>query len=162
MKFSKVRDVKSPERGTPKSAGIDFFVPNDFSRIALFPGEDALIPSGIKADIPKNYMLMAADKSGVVTSTEACRKINRTPKKGAFNSVIIIGAKIIDEDYQGEIHIHLINVGHHIVQINPGMKIAQFILVPVSYEGLEEVPEDKLFANATERGEGGFGSTGGM
>lgn len=162
MKFSKVRDVKSPERGTPKSAGIDFFVPNDFNRIALFPGEDALIPSGIKADIPENYMLMAADKSGVVTSAEACRKINRTPKKGAFNSVIIIGAKIVDEDYQGEIHIHLINVGNDIVHINPGMKIAQFILVPVSYEGLEEVPEDKLFANATKRGEGGFGSTGEM
>ena len=161
MKFAKVRDVKSPVRGTAKSAGIDFFVPNDAKCIKLFPQTDILIPSGIKADIPEGFMLMAAEKSGVVTSIEAVKNANRTPKPGAFDSVVILGAKIVDEDYQGEIHIHLINVGHRPVYIRPGTKIAQFILVPVSYEGLEEVPESELFTSTTSRGEGGFGSTGG-
>lgn len=159
MKFSKIRDVKSPCRGTGKAAGIDFFVPEDFSGY-LFPQSDMLIPSGIKAELPENYMLMAADKSGVVTSKQACRAAKRTPKKDAFESVIVIGAKIVDEDYQGEINIHLINVGDRIVHIRPGMKIAQFILVPVSYEELEEVPETELFSRSSERGKGGFGSTG--
>lgn len=163
MKFCKVRDVKSPERGTNKAAGIDFFIPydfNDYEEMILYPQTDMLIPSGIKAATPEGYMLMAADKSGVVTSAEACRKAGRTPKKGAFSSIIVIGAKIVDEDYQGEIHIHIINVGSEPVIIKPGMKIAQFILVPVSYEEPEEVSEAELFNISTERGNDAFGSTG--
>lgn len=159
MKFCKVRDVKSPVRGTGKAAGIDFFVPNNFNAV-LGSHDDLLIPSGIKAEIPEGYMLMAADKSGIVTSSIACRNAGRIPKEDAFEGPIIIGAKIVDEDYQGEIHIHLINLGRNAVYISPGMKIAQFILVPVSYEGLEEVPEAKLFSRSSERGEGALGSTG--
>lgn len=159
MKFCKVRDVKSPVRGTGKAAGIDFFVPNDFDAV-IRPHNDLLIPSGIKAEIPEGYMLMAADKSGVVTTDLACYKIGRAPKKEAFGSPVAIGAKIVDEDYQGEIHIHLINLGDNAVYIMPGMKIAQFILVPVSYEELKEVPEAELFSRSSERGEGALGSTG--
>lgn len=159
MKFCKVRDVKSPVRGTGKAAGIDFFVPNNFSAI-IGPHSDLLIPSGIKAEIPEGYMLMAADKSGVVTTDIACIKAGRQPKEDAFESPVIVGAKIVDEDFQGEIHIHLINLGSKVVYIKPGMKIAQFILVPVSYEGLEEVPEAKLFSRSSERGKGALGSTG--
>lgn len=162
MRYTKVRDVKSPQRGTQKSAGIDFFIPNDFSVKKLLPMEDILIPSGIKAELPQGYMLMAADKSGVVTTSYACEKAKREPKPDAFDSVVIIGAKIVDEDYQGEIHIHLVNVGGLPVILRPGMKITQFILVPVSYEDIEEVPEDELFTVTTQRGAGGFGSTGGM
>lgn len=160
MKFSKVRDVKSPVRGTGKAAGIDFFVPNFEKEFILPPMQDLLIPSGIKMEIPEGYMLMGADKSGVVTSKYACLGAGREPKADAFMSVVIIGAKIVDEDYQGEIHIHVINVGNGTVMIKPGMKIAQFILVPVSYEELEEVPEIELFSRLSERGEGALGSTG--
>ena len=160
MKFSKVRDVKSPVRGTGKAAGIDFFVPNFSKGFILHPMQDLLIPSGIKMEIPEGYMLMGADKSGVVTSKYACLGANRDPKPEAFTSVVILGAKIVDEDYQGEIHIHLVNVGNDTVFIKPGMKIAQFILVPVSYEELEEVPEEELFSRSSERGEGALGSTG--
>lgn len=159
MKFCKVRDVKSPVRGTGKAAGIDFFVPNNFNAI-LGPHDDLLIPSGVKAEIPEGYMLMAADKSGVVTTDMACIKAGRTPKEDAFESPVIIGAKIVDEDYQGEIHIHLINLGNKAVHIKAGMKIAQFILVPVSYEELEEVSKAKLFSRSSERGNGALGSTG--
>lgn len=160
MKFSKVRDVKSPVRGTGKAAGIDFFVPNFEKEFTLCPMQDLLIPSGIKMEIPEGYMLMGADKSGVVTSKYACLGVGRTPKAEAFESIVILGAKIVDEDYQGEIHIHVVNVGKAKVHIKPGMKIAQFILVPVSYEGLEEVSESELFSRSSERGDGALGSTG--
>lgn len=159
MKYAKVRDVKSPVRGTEKSAGIDFFIPSDFGKKIVRPGEDILIPSGIKAELPEGYMLIAAEKSGVVTSKQACENIGRKPKAKAFSSIVIIGAKIVDEDYQGEIHIHLINVGNSAVTLVSDMKIAQFILVPVSYEELEECLEEELFEEVSDRGEGGFGST---
>ena len=73
MKFAKIRNVKSPVRGTGKAAGIDFFVPNfgNNKGFIVNPGTDVLIPSGIKMEIPEGYMLMAADKSGVVTSKSA-------------------------------------------------------------------------------------------
>ena len=160
MKVAKVRDVKTPERGTDKSAGIDFFVPNDFIEKVLLPQCDMLIPSGIKAQVPEGFMLMAAEKSGVVTSKQAAVEAGRTPKPTAYTTIVILGAKIVDEDYQGEIHIHLINAGNEYVTIKPGTKIAQFILVPVSYENIEIVPEDQLFSEVSERGDGGFGSTG--
>ena len=159
MKVARIRDVKLPERGTSKSAGIDFFVPNTFIETTVEPGRDLLIPSGIRADVPAGYMLMAAEKSGVVTSKDAMILNGRTPKPDSYNTVVVLGAKIVDEDYQGEIHIHIINVGTEPVVIKPGKKLAQFILVPVSYDGIEEVAESDLFAEASERGEGGFGST---
>ena len=162
MRFLKVRDVKTPVRGTDFSAGIDFFVPNDFNNgtpFELKPQHDLLIPSGIKVNVPNTHMLMAADKSGVVTSKEACLVANRKPKANAFDSMIIIGAKIVDEDYKGEVHIHVINVGKRNVMIEPGMKITQFIVVPVSYVGLEEVnSEEALFKDKySTRGDNGFG-----
>lgn len=162
MKILKVRDVKTPVRGTGKSAGIDFFVPKDFEKIDIMPHKDILIPSGIKASIPEGYMLMAAEKSGVTVSMVACAKSGRTPKPGANEAPTVLGAKIVDEDYQGEIHIHVINVGVHPVTVAPDMKIAQFILVPVSYDDIEEVTSEEELYNGveTQRGDGGFGSTG--
>lgn len=160
MKYSKVRKVKSPVRGTSKSAGIDFFIPSDFQKTVLLPSTDILIPSGIKAKIPEGYMLFAADKSGVATSKQAMINAKKQPKKDSFRSSLIIGAKVIDEDYQGEIHLHIINVGNKPVIIRPDMKIAQLILIPVCYDDLQEVPEEELFDTKSERGDGSFNSTG--
>ncbi|CAB4219234.1 Dut dUTPase [uncultured Caudovirales phage] len=143
MKISRIRDVKIPTRGTPKSAGIDFFVPNDYPELILLPGNSALIPTGIKADIPTGYMLTAFNKSGVATK-----------------QLLIKGAEVCDEDYQGEIHIHVINVGTTDQLITPGQKLIQFVLVPVFYDIIEDVPFEELYSETTERGEGGFGSTG--
>lgn len=162
MKIYKVRDVKTPTRGTSKSAGIDFYVPNSFKQTLLSPHCDILIPSGIKANIGEGLMLMGAEKSGVTTSNQAVVAAGRMPKEDGYLSATILGAKIVDEDYQGEIHIHIINTGDHDIVITPGKKIAQFILVPVRYDDIEEVAtEEELFSGIeTERGEGGFGSTG--
>ena len=145
MRIAKVRDVKTPTRGTDGSAGIDFYVPNDYptNLQMIEPGDRYLIPSGIKANVPSGYALIAMNKSGVAT------------KKS-----LIVGACVVDSDYQGEIHMHLINVGSYSVKVVPGEKLVQFLLVPVNHCEVEEVTESELFEFATVRGAGGFGSTG--
>lgn len=159
MKFSKVRDVKSPERGTAKSAGIDFFIPNDFKETTLLAHEDILIPSGIKIKVPEGCMLCAFNKSGVATSYAAVSRVGRAPKKNAFVSSLLVGACVDDEDYQGELHLHVVNVGHSEVILKPGMKIVQFVIIPIRYDNLEEVAEQDLFNCVSERGDGAFGHT---
>lgn len=141
MKIFKCRDVKTPTRGTSKSAGIDFFVPNDSDHIIIPPGKDVLIPSGIKANVPTGHALIAFNKSGVATKHK-----------------LIKGAEVVDEDYTGEIHIHVFNIGSGNIIIEPGQKLIQFILLPINYDGIEIV--DQLDNIETERNAGGFGSTG--
>jgi len=160
MKYSKIRDVKSPNRGTPQSAGIDFFIPNDWNGgmpMDLQPGANILIPSGIKVNVPTGYALIAFNKSGVAS------------KKG-----LIVGACVIDEDYQGEVHLNVINTQQEFethcegvyykdsgfVQLIPGEKLLQCILVPVNYANPEEVELESLYEEESLRGSGGFGSTG--
>jgi dUTP pyrophosphatase len=143
MKVQRIRDVKLPTRGTPQSAGLDFYVPNDvFGGIHIYlePGESVTIPSGIKVEVPKGYALIGFNKSGI-----------------AVKRHLYVGACVIDEDYQGEVHIHLTNVGTVTSYISPGDKIAQFVLVPVLYADIEEV--DSIHEASTERGAGAFGST---
>ena len=62
MKFIKIRDVKSPNRGTPKSAGVDFFIPQDFPQTVINPGKSVLIPSGIKMNVPHEHVFIAHNK----------------------------------------------------------------------------------------------------
>ncbi len=143
MKISKVRDVKLPTRGTDKSAGIDFFVPNDFVSQTILPGESACIPSGIKANVPNGFALVVFNKSGV-----------------ALKRSLAVGACVIDEDYQGEIHLHVYNFGNKQETVSGGEKLVQMILLPVFYDSIEEVDINNLFPKETSRGEGGFGSTG--
>ena len=145
LKVKKVKDVKTPQRGTKGSAGIDFFIPESQEPITLAPGESAFIPSGIKANIPTGYALVAMNKSGV-----------------AAKRSLLVGACLIDEDYQGEMHIDLKNVGTESQTLNPGDKIIQLVCLPINYVEIQEVQsESDLFGDVvTERGEGGFGSTG--
>jgi len=141
MKILKTRDVKTPSRGTSESAGIDFYVPNDFEDVVLQPGESVLIPSGIKAQVPRGNALIAFNKSGVAT------------KQG-----LMVGACVVDEDYEGIIHLHMTNTSNKEQLIKSGQKLVQFILLPVNYSEVQEVHE--LQSRNTERGSGGFGSTG--
>ena len=50
MKVQRIRNVKLPTRGTPQSAGLDFYVPNDYEDRRISPGQSVLIPSGIKVE----------------------------------------------------------------------------------------------------------------
>jgi len=147
LQFEKCRDVKSPQRGTPGSAGIDFFVPNQGSiegsaGYFLRPGESANIPSGIISNIPKDHALVGFNKSGIAI------------KKG-----LIVGAGVIDSDYEGELHLHVINVSDKPVSIDYGDKLVQFLLVKTDHCDIEIV--DKIQRDgSSERGLGKFGSTG--
>lgn len=143
MRIAKIRKVKTPTRGTAQSAGLDFYVPDGFDRVTLTVGEKVFIPSGIKAELPEGYALIAFNKSGV-----------------ALKKSLFVGACVVDEDYQGEIHLHVVNVGDKTTTISPGEKLVQLVLLPVLYDTIEVVEESELFLRATPRGAGGFGSTG--
>ena len=145
MKICKVRNVKTPRRGTEGSAGIDFFVPDDYPQelCSIRPGERFFIPSGIKANVPHGHALIAFNKSGVAL------------KKG-----LMVGACVVDSDYQGEIHLHLVNTSDKNVTIEPGEKLTQFLLIPVDHSMVQVVDQNDLFDTGTSRGSGGFGSTG--
>ena len=141
MKVQKVRNVKTPNRGTSVSAGIDFYVPEDFETTTLSPGESVLIPSGIKVQVPRGYALVAFNKSGIAV------------KQG-----LSVGACVVDEDYEGEVHLHMINTSNISRTISTGQKIVQFVLLPVAYFDIEEV--NAFPERESKRGAGGFGSTG--
>lgn len=143
MKISRIRDVKLPQRANSNDAGIDFFVPNDFEGKWLGSNEGVLIPSGIRVNVPKGHALIAFNKSGVAVKRQ-----------------LLGGACVVDEGYQGELHIHVINVNQDVQKISAGEKIMQFILVPMFYDSVEEVDDDVLFEEESSRGAGGFGSTG--
>jgi dUTP pyrophosphatase len=141
--FARTRDVKMPTRGTNGSAGIDFYIPDSFVRPNLLaPGESVLIPSGIKVRMPQDHVLIAFNKSGV-----------------AVKKNLQVGACVVDQDYQGEIHIHLTNVGNTEIEIIPGEKILQFVLIPVTFADICESSEAFVLEHQTSRGTGGFGST---
>ena len=142
LKFSKIGKVKSPSKAYDTDAGIDFFIPEDFDALELYPGEDVNIQSGIRVVVPLGYALVFFNKSGICT-----------------NEQLIVGACVVDEGYQGEVHLHLINVGSLPVYIKPNQKIVQGLLVSVPTIKMEEVSNDDLFSSLTSRGEGGFGST---
>ena len=135
--------VIPPMRAHSLDAGIDFFVPSDFTITKVSPNNSIKIPSGIKVNIQQGWALIAFNKSGVCTTLG-----------------VIAGACVIDSGYQGEIHIHLINVSKKDVFITPDMKIMQFLLMPVSGVQTEECDLEELYEEESERSTGGFGSTG--
>lgn len=154
MKITKIREVKTPTRGTECSAGLDFYVPAGI-RLCMLPGDDVLIPSGIKVEVPHGYALIAHNRSSMATSTRAMKYAGLKGNPNSTRGCVVVGACVVDEDYQGEIYIHLINVGRCAETIIAGMKVVQLVLTPVSYEGVEVVDEEELFNQATERGKGG-------
>lgn len=161
MIFTKIRKVKSPERGSSGSAGIDFFIPFDiledanfiekysdyieYGKLKIPPMKDVLIPSGIKVIIPAGSALVAMNKSGISTKKH-----------------VIKGAELIDSDYRGEVHFHLFNISEEYQIFEPGMKIIQFIHLEYFADSLLEIDEFdyEIKGGFTDRGTGGFGSTG--
>lgn len=131
------KDAKMPTRGTNGSSGLDVYSPIDFD---ILPRSDKLIPLDLSFDIPFGWDLSVMNKSGISTK-------NHLDK----------GAELIDSDYTGNCHIHLFNHSDTIVHFNKGDKIAQLVMREVWMGELEEVKE---LNKITERGEGGFGSTG--
>ena len=143
MKFTKIKDVKTPTRANSTDAGIDFFIPNTDQPICLSPGHSCFIPSGIKVNVPEGYALIAFNKSGI-----------------AVKKSLHVGACVVDHGYQGEVHINLTNVGTENITLEPGDKIVQFVLLPLGEPTVQEVQEAELYSEVSNRGDGGFGSTG--
>jgi len=178
MKYLKTRDVKNPTRGTGKSAGVDFYIPEfnhdlihdivnknkyehesnlfyiDYysQKIILAPNAHILIPSGIKMNLELVTDTTLHDINGNVFIA-----FNRSSI--ATKHQLVVGATVIDEDYQGELHISLINNSNRLVILEPRQKIMQFILLKTSYTELTEVTQEQLFTNVSERSENGFGHT---
>lgn len=146
VSFCRIRPVKMPQYSSTGACGIDFFVPEDWNEgkdFRLAPHARVLIPSGIKTILPTGTGLLAINKSGV------------SSKKGLARM-----AELIDWDYQGEIHISLVNTSEETVTIAPGDKIIQFIHIQLPQAIIHEVsPEEYAQVPPTERLAGGFGST---
>jgi len=115
-------------------------VPED-DPILLQAGERAMIPTGLSVAIPQGYEIQVRPRSGLAA-------------KHGLTCLNTPGT--IDSDYRGEIKVILVNLGQSAFTINRGERIAQLVLAPVTQLAWEEVDE----LDETERGEGGFGSTG--
>ena len=132
--------VSIPKYETPGSSGLDVaaYIENN---IIIYPGENALVATGFSLSIPVGYEIQIRPRSGL-----AAKK----------NITVLNTPGTIDADYRGEIKIILINLGKEKFIIENGDRIAQMVVCPVVQADLEEVKE----LSNTERGLGGFGSTG--
>ena len=142
MKIKKVREnAKVPQRATGGSAGLDLCACID-APLTLEGGETALIPTGVAIALPSaEYGAFVFPRSGIAIKHGI----------GLLNSV-----GVIDSDYRGEIMVGVINQVKESYTIEPGERIAQMVIMPVSTMPVVEVDE----LDETARGAGGFGSTG--
>ena len=154
LQFYKLRGpAKLPHRAHPTDAGMDlFYCPDPVQKSACIwepdrafkipPGENCLVPTGLKVDLPPGYMLEIKNKSGIASKRQ-----------------LIVGACVVDPGYTGEIYVNLHNIGRVTQDVTPGTKIAQAVLVPIVVCEVEETFRDPSVQD-TSRGSGGFGSTG--
>ena len=128
-------EAKIPARSTPGSAGFDLVATES---VTLMPGSRELVKTGLAMVVPAGWVGLIWPRSGL-----------------AVRHGIDVMAGVIDSDYRGEISVLLINHGFHDFRINTGDRIAQILFQPASGEVVEVAELDD-----TERGAGGFGSTG--
>ena len=134
------REVPLPKYETNGSSGMDLAA-NINTDILIDPGKTAIIPTGLALSIPKGFEIQIRPRSGLA----AKKKISVLNTPGT-----------IDADYRGEIKVILINLGQESFKVEKGLRIAQMVVCPVIQAQLKEVDD----LTETERGKGGFGSTG--
>ena len=129
-----------PTYGTVEAAGADLYACLD-EPVTIEPGQTKMIPIGIALEVPKGCagLIYARSSMGVKRDMAPANKVG-----------------VIDSDYRGEIMVVLHNHGSKIQQIEPGERVAQLVITPVFTPGFSQVEE----LTDTQRGEGGFGSTG--
>lgn len=133
-------EVLTPKYETFGSSGMDIAAYTD-QDIIIDSGNRALIPTGFSLSIPQGYEIQIRPRSGLAI------------KKGI---TVLNTPGTIDSDYRGEIKVVLINLSKDKFTVKNGERIAQMVICPIkqiSVEEVEELPE-------TDRGTGGFGSTG--
>ena len=129
-----------PRYATPLSAGMDVRANID-EAVILRPLERAMIPTGLSIELPEGYEMQIRPRSGLAA------------KHGL---TVLNSPGTIDADYRGEIRVILVNLSNEEFRIEAGERIAQMVVArheQVEWEMTEELAE-------SERGEGGFGSTG--
>jgi dUTP pyrophosphatase len=129
-----------PAAKTAASAGLDLFAAV-MERVTLAPGARALIPTGVAIALPPGHEGQVRPRSGLAVE----------------HGVTVLNAPgTVDADYRGEVKVPLINHGDRPFVVTRGMRIAQLVVAAVSAAAVVEVEE----LDTTERGAGGFGSTG--
>ena len=132
--------VRLPSYKTSGASGMDLMAFIE-KPIKLKPGKSYLVPTGLSVAIPEEYEIQIRPRSGLA----------------AKNSITVLNTPgTIDSDYRGELKVILINFGREIFKIERGFRIAQMVLCPIAKAKFEEVEN----LNNTDRGKGGFGSTG--
>ena len=142
VRLPHARDLPLPAYATPGAAGLDLraALPED-APVALQPGERRLIPTGLSIALPEGYEAQVRPRSGLaVKHGVTCLNTPGT----------------IDSDYRGEVHALLINHGPEPFEVRRGERIAQLVIARYERADWREVES----LSATERGAGGFGSTG--
>ena len=134
------KEVPLPKYETSGSSGMDLAA-NINANIEINPGKTAIIPTGLALSIPKGFEVQIRPRSGLAAN----QKISVLNTPGT-----------IDADYRGEIKVILINLGQESFKVEKGLRIAQMVVCPVVQAQLKEVDD----LSETERGKGGFGSTG--
>ncbi len=132
--------VVLPSYETAGSAGADLRA-HISSPVTINPGERKLIGTGLYPEIPDGYEIQVRPRSGL------------SVKRGI---TVLNTPGTVDSDYRGEICVNIINLSDGSFVINDGDRIAQAVVAPVVQALFEETDE----LSSTERGEGGFGSTG--
>ena len=134
------KNLYNLKKATIGSSGFDLLAAVD-DKVALTPGETKLIPCGFSLQMPLGFEAQVRPRSGIALK----------------NSVTVLNTPgTIDADYRGEICVILINHGKKIFEIDRGMRIAQLIFMKLPEIELEVTQE----LDETDRGSGGFGSTG--
>ena len=141
LKLMRVREnAVLPKQATAGSAGYDLCACIEEPQ-TIAPGARAVFPIGLAAEIPAGTAGFIFTRSGLGI------------KKGIH---VTNGVGVIDSDYRGEIHVGLHNLRAEPYTVQPGERIAQMIIMPYFAPGIVEVAS----LSDTERGAGGFGSTG--
>lgn len=125
-----------PKRQTDGSAGYDLHASE---KTDVFPQSKAMVSTGIAVQIPTGHYGRIAPRSSI-----------------AWKKYVDVGGGVIDQDYRGEVQVLLYNHSGSIFHIKSGDRIAQLIIEKISYPEVEVVES----LDDTERGSGGFGSTG--
>ncbi len=140
VKIKNTSQNNLPGYETPLSAGVDIRA-NNGENITLKPLERVLVKTGLFLEIPTGYEAQVRPRSGLAL------------KKGI---TVLNSPGTIDADYRGEVGVILVNLSNEIVTLEDGERVAQLVFAKVEQATWDVV--DQL--SDTERGEGGFGSTG--
>ncbi|TYC72306.1 dUTP diphosphatase [Stappia sp. BW2] len=134
------RDLPLPAYQSVLAAGLDLLAAVD-GKVTLAPGARALVPTGLAMALPAGYEAQVRPRSGLAAK---------------YGVTVLNTPGTIDADYRGEVKVILINLGEDPFEISRGDRIAQMVIAPVLQADIVEVE----VLSETERGTGGFGSTG--